>query len=146
MRQVVKWIIVCAFLAVFAQPAVHAEADDLKRIPADIVDLRLFGAWQEDGLSGVYRGIITIPRPGKTTFTLQWITLDANRSPSEVRHSLPIPEITELDGIITDYRDEIDAEGLTLYMDMQPSADAIDETFVIFVHGPGDYTFEAASN
>lgn len=123
-----------------------AQADAMKQIPADIADIRLFAAWQQDGKSGVYRGIVTIPKPGKATFTLQWLTFGTDGALAAVEHSMPIPEVSELDGIITDYRDEIDAEGLTIFLDVKTSADAIEDTYVLYVNGPADYVFEGASN
>jgi len=133
-------------LIVTVLAALPAQADAMKQIPADIADIRLFAEWKMDDKSGVYRGIVTIPQPGKATFTLQWLTFGVDGALSAVEHSLPIPEVAELDGIITDYRDEIDTEGLTIFLDIKASADAIEDTYVIYVNGPTDYDFEGASN
>lgn len=133
-------------LVVCVLAALPAQADAMKQIPADIADIRLFAEWEQDGKSGVYRGIVTIPKPGKATFTLQWLTFGTDGALSAVKHSMPIPEVSELDGIITDYRDEIDTEGLTIFLDVKASADAIEDTYVIYVNGPADYDFEGASN
>ncbi len=136
------------FLLLFLSlgPATLRAEQDLNSIPAAIVDIRLFDSWEADGKAGVYRGIITVPRPGKATFTLQWLAFDENGALASVEHSLAIPEIAELDGIVTDYRSEVDGQGLALYLDVQASADAAAETFVIYVDGPDAYTFEGASN
>lgn len=125
---------------------VSAQSVDLASIPADVVDIRLFGAWQQEDRKGLYRGIVTVPEPGKATFTLQWIAVGADGRLTQVDHSLPVPEIADVDGIVTDYRSEEEQGGLVIYFDMQTAADAVAETYVLFVDGREGYTFERASN
>lgn len=135
----------CAVIATLFM-TLSVQADAMKQIPADIADIRLFASWEQDGKSGIYRGIVTIPKPGKATFTLQWLVFGDDGALAAVEHSMPVPEVSELDGIITDYRNETDAEGLTIFLDLKESANAIEDTYVIYVNGPADYAFEGASN
>jgi hypothetical protein len=127
-------------------PDATAQPADLASVPPDIVDIRLFGEWQQEDRRGLYRGIVTVPEPGKATFTLQWIAVAADGRLTQVDHSLPVPEISELDGIVTDYRSEQEQGGLVIYFDMQTAADTVAETYVLFVDGRQEYTFERASN
>lgn len=129
-----------------AQLASPARADSMSNIPASVSDLRLFEHWEQDGKTGVYRGIVAIPEPGKASFTLQWLALGPNGALESVEHSMPVPELTKLGGMITDYRSEVDSQGLTIFLDVQESAGAVEDTYVIYVNGPADYVFESASN
>lgn len=129
-----------------AQQAPPARADSMSNIPVSVSDLRLFERWEQDGKTGIYRGIVAIPEPGKANFTLQWLALGANGALESVEHSMPVPELAELGGMIIDYRSEVDSQGLTIFLDVKASAEAVEDTYVIYVNGPDDYVFESASN
>jgi len=133
-------------LLVLQMPPSPRAQDVIETIPANITDIRLLGSWELDGKSGLYRGIVSVKQPGKTNFVVQWIEFDEIGALSKVEHSMPIPEIAKLGGILVDYRGEIDAQGLTVFLDLQSTSDAPPETYVLYVNGPDDYTFESASN
>lgn len=115
-------------------------------IPATVTQVKLFAAWEDGDATGFYRGIVTVPEPGKATFTLQWIAVGPEGQLSEVRHSLPIPEVETLSGLVIDFRGEVDTQGLTVFIDVQEAPDVLEETYVLYVDGPDAYTFEGASN
>ena len=123
-----------------------ARASDFGDLAPNIVNIQLFGQWTEDDAKGYYRGVVTVPEPGKSTFTLQWIEVDAEGKLSKVRHSLPVPEVGEVDGIVTGYRSEEEQGGTVVFIDISPDPNAIEDTYVLFVEGPGTYVFEGASN
>ncbi|MEM8811554.1 MAG: hypothetical protein AAGF59_02975 [Pseudomonadota bacterium] len=144
MRAFIPSILSVILIAVIA--SVPARSDPLSEIPADIADIRLFGSWEDDAVSGIYRGIVSVPEPGRSRFTLQWVAFKADGSLGTVSHSMPVPEVSEIEGIITGYRGEVDEQGLTVFLDIQERPEALEDTYVLYVNGPDDYLFEGASN
>lgn len=122
------------------------QTTDIADLAADIVDVRIFGAWQIEDRSGFYRGVVTVPQPGRATFTLQWISLDPAGGPTAVEHSLPIREMAEVEGIVTGFRGEQEQDGMTVFIDVKKSAEDPEDTYVVFVEGPDAYSFEGAAN
>jgi len=127
-----------------AQDAAEAE---VKKLPIYIEDVRVFGRWTIDDNTGVYRGIIV--RSGTDTVTarffLQWLMAGADGTQS-IHSTTEIKELSELKTNIVDYRIEMDADGLAMFIDTLNIATDDDTTFELFINSPEDYEFSPSTN
>src|SRR5690606_29531810 len=91
-----------------AVPRLHAQSADalatgIAAIPPAVEDVRLFGAWEREGRSGVYRVVIARTGSGERQARLfvQWIATPEDGEASVMATT----EITELGGLKTDVVD-----------------------------------------
>jgi hypothetical protein len=122
-------------------------ADGIAAMPGGVEDVRIGGTWQDGSKSGVFR--IVIVRTGGNAVTarlfVQWVAY-GDTGEATVEHSMEITEFEELDLDIVDYVSESDAEGLSVYIETIDPEGAASEQYELFVFGPDDYRFSAATN
>lgn len=132
-----------------AVPRLHAQSADalatgIAAIPPAVEDVRLFGAWEREGRSGVYRVVIARTGSGERQARLfvQWIATPEDGEASVMATT----EITEVGGLKTDVVDltgGVEDDGLALYVE----TGAGDVTsYEVYVTAPGEYTFGPLSN
>lgn len=127
----------------FAQAPVTAP----DKLGLNILDVRLFGNWTHEDQSGYFRGILARENAasGQILFVLQWIALGKDQSVKLIK-SLSPPELAKEGVNVVDYRHEMDADGLALFIDTVHPQSKADTTYEMFVFNPNEYEINPASN
>jgi hypothetical protein len=113
----------------------------------NVMDVRIFGKWAHNNQQGYFRGIIARDKPaaGALRFVLQWIAVADDKSLTLIKSMAP-PELAK-DGVnVIDYRHEMDADGLALFIDTVHPRTNADTTYEMFVFTPNEYEINPASN
>lgn len=122
-------------------------SDSVNALPGSVEDVRIGGTWESDDKSGVYRIVIarTGGEPATARLFVQWISYD-DAGQANVDRSVEIMELADLHLDIVDYTSEVDADGLSVYLETVNPAGELDETYELHLFSPTEYIFGPASN
>lgn len=123
------------------------ESPPVPALALNVMDVRVFGKWAHEDKKGYFRGIIAREKPGATTLHmfLQWIAVAKDNSTSLYKTLSP-PELIKEGVSVLDFRHEMDADGLALFIDTIHPKTRADITFEMFVFNPDEYEINPASN
>ena len=116
-------------------------------MPPGVADVRIAGAWDRNGKTGLYRLVVMRGSQNPVTARLfvQWIAVD-KKGAATMEKSLEIKEVADLKADIADLSADAAEDGLTVFVTTADSAGDPADTYEVVINGPDKYRFGPTSN